>query len=500
MSKWLLLLSIVVCVFAQNPDNSTECVTCEATVSEFEYIFDNATDIAIILDELDAYCKSNYSREPEKLKICYGVMNILVQIPPALFDGMESLAWDIPLGFCATLLLCHVECCPTPYGPEQIHLALTGDLSEMAVSWTTLNATAANTVQYGTSSSSLSQSVEGFTTTYESTGWLGVIHHAEMTNLLASTTYYYRVGSAKENVWSDIYSFKTFSGKSDQTITYAVLGDMAYDENSDWTVANVQTLVEQGKVDIVLHVGDISYADGYDSHFDDFLNKVQPIATRVPYMVSPGNHEFWYDFSAYKHRFHMPGASISHGMNYSFTLGPIHFVSCNSETAVDTGRISPDQQAWIDQDMATVDRQVTPWLMVYFHRPMYCSNLDDDNCRNMAVWLRYDVEDLLNKYKTDLVITGHVHNYERTYSVYDNITTSTSYVNPPNPVYLVQGASGNREGNDGPPRNAPDWTAAVSGAIGFAIMQVTTSSVDWSFYAASSSGPSLVDHFVLSKN
>jgi hypothetical protein len=41
----------------------------------------------------------------------------------------------------------------------------------------------------------------------------------------------------------------------------------------------------------VIHSGDISYADGYEPHWDDFFNKIQPIAASVPYMVSPGNHE-----------------------------------------------------------------------------------------------------------------------------------------------------------------------------------------------------------------
>ena len=61
---------------------------------------------------------------------------------------------------------------------------------------------------------------------------------------------------------------------------------MAYDVNSDYTVSSLTALVDQGLVDVVIHSGDISYADGYMPHFDDFMNKVQPIATRVPYMVT----------------------------------------------------------------------------------------------------------------------------------------------------------------------------------------------------------------------
>jgi hypothetical protein len=77
-------------------------------------------------------------------------------------------------------------------------------------------------------------------------------------------------------------------------------------EKSDATVANLAALVDSGAVDVVIHSGDISYADGFMPHWDTFVNKVQPIASKVPYMVTPGNHELWYNFSQYKHRWCMP--------------------------------------------------------------------------------------------------------------------------------------------------------------------------------------------------
>ena len=48
------------------------------------------------------------------------------------------------------------------------------------------------------------------------------------------------------------------------------------------------------QIDAVIHSGDVSYADGFMQHWDTFFNKIEPIASRVPYMVTPGNHEFWY--------------------------------------------------------------------------------------------------------------------------------------------------------------------------------------------------------------
>ena len=38
------------------------------------------------------------------------------------------------------------------------------------------------------------------------------------------------------------------------------------------------------------------------------------------------------------------------------------------------------QYSWLENDLAGVDRALTPWLVVYGHRPMYCTNNDRDDC------------------------------------------------------------------------------------------------------------------------
>lgn len=76
-----------------------------------------------------------------------------------------------------------------------------------------------------------------------------------MKGLAPGTTYYYRVGDG-ESKWSQVFSFTTM--KVDDIITYAVLGDMDFEQNN--TLANVISLVEAGKVQCVLFAGDESYA------------------------------------------------------------------------------------------------------------------------------------------------------------------------------------------------------------------------------------------------
>ena len=60
------------------------------------------------------------------------------------------------------------------------------------------------------------------------------------------------------------------------------------------------------EADAILHIGDISYADGYQPIWDLYLQKIEPVAARIRYMTTPGNHEDFFDFASYRNRFQMP--------------------------------------------------------------------------------------------------------------------------------------------------------------------------------------------------
>lgn len=217
---------------------------------------------------------------PKQRKICEEVAAVFVQIPPALIEGIYTLAWPLSDAVCATVFKCQMNCCGEDDPPEQVHLSLASkDLSIMGVSWVSLNQPA-SVVEYGLSSTELNAKVDGTITTYKAASWVGNIHRAVMTKLEPGTKYYYRVGDGNLR-WSKIFSFQTMV--PDQEITYGIIGDMDFESNT--TMANMITLVEDGTVNCILHPGDISYADGFEPHWDIFFRRIEPIAARVPYMV-----------------------------------------------------------------------------------------------------------------------------------------------------------------------------------------------------------------------
>jgi acid phosphatase type 7 len=508
-------------------------MTCEAQIQQMYNTWTNETTVAEILAEMQNNCKAYPYLQQE---VCDKLAEIFVQIPPALFGGMDDLSWPVPDAMCALLMKCKENCCAADAAPEQVHLSFAAkDRSQMAVTWVTLNVSS-SFVQYGTSADDLSTHVTGSIDTYTASGWVGTIHRAVMVGLKPSTTYFYRVGdpAATANPWSEVFSFTTLT--PGQTMTYAVLADMDYGEASDGTVSDLINLVDTGAIQAVIHSGDISYADGYEPHWDVFFNKIQPIASRIPYMVTPGNHEFWFNFTSYKHRFSMPGVfgetssgglkpDFSGGsgdnMYYAWEVENVHFLALDSESIIDTAYFSDVEIDWMQRDLVGVDREATPWVIAHFHRPSYCSNdhacLQDDGGHGGAQYVQHMTEHIFHQHKVDLVLMGHVHSYQRTYPVFNNTATAKDYVSPAAPVYILQGASGNREGNKGsyPPEDEmPDWSAAAHTDVGYALMTVTANTLDWKFYASTvlaadstnptgkkivKSSPVLVDQMTITK-
>ena len=141
----------------------------------------------------------------------------------------------------------------------------------------------------------------------------------------------------------------------------------------------------------------------------------------------------------------------------------------------------PDNTEFLEASLKAVDRGVTPWVVAHFHRPMYCTQ--SSSCDKGAAHLRAQAEDIMYDNKVDLTLCGHVHAYQRSNPVYKGAVV------PGAPVYIMQGASGNREGNDGP--YSPDQPAFIANSqsvFGYGILTIAADgqSLGWAFYDSAS--------------
>jgi hypothetical protein len=343
--------------------------------------------------------------------------------------------------------------------PLQQHLALTNKLNEMVVVWSSLNASnpmvrwgvAPGQYIYSSSSSWSTYTKDDMCgSTAKGFGWRepGLIHVAIMKNLVPTQMYYYQTGDEKYG-WSGEFSFRAPPAPSpDVTTRVVAYGDMGFgepDQSSEhWeeqpalkTIDLVTKEVSNGNVDVVLHIGDISYAVGYSAEWDQFFDQILPVASRVPYMVCIGNHERDYPGTGglfnvtdsqgecgvpYERRFPMPRPSLDQPW-YGFDYGSIHFVLMSTEHAFDPTSV---QYKFLDAHLASIDRKLTPWVVFSGHRPMYIDSTNHDVPAGdipVAKKLKEYVEPLLLKYSVDMALWGHHHSYQRTCPVAEEVCT-----------------------------------------------------------------------------
>lgn len=76
------------------------------------------------------------------------------------------------------------------------------------------------------------------------------------------------------------------------------------------------------------------------------------------------------------------------------------------------------QWKWLEQELKTVDREKTPWLIVLMHAPIYNSN---DAHFMEGESMRVVFESWFCHYKVDVIFAGHVHAYERSVCLFTQV-------------------------------------------------------------------------------
>lgn len=67
-------------------------------------------------------------------------------------------------------------------------------------------------------------------------------------------------------------------------------------------------------------------------------------------------------------------------MYYSFNYGNSHIIAISAEEAWGVAQdLHPggEQYEWLLQDLQSVNRNEFPWIFVFLHRPLYCTNSDE---------------------------------------------------------------------------------------------------------------------------
>ncbi|XP_015882148.3 probable inactive purple acid phosphatase 27 [Ziziphus jujuba] len=285
-------------------------------------------------------------------------------------------------------------------------------------------------------------------------GWRdpGFIHTSFLKYLWPNSMYTYRLGHILLNgsyVWSKNYSFKSSPYPGQNSLQRVVIfGDMGKaerdgsNEYSDYQPGSLNTtdqlIKDLNNYDIVFHIGDISYSNGYISQWDQFTAQVEAISSTKPYMIGSGNHErdwpntgSFYDTMDSGGECGVPAETMYYvpaenraKFWYSTDYGMFHFCIADSEH---DWREGSEQYRFIEKCLASADRRKQPWLIFAAHRVLgyssdYWYGMEGSFEEPMG---RESLQRLWQKYKVDIAFYGHVHNYERTCPIYQNQCVNT---------------------------------------------------------------------------
>lgn len=332
----------------------------------------------------------------------------------------------------------------------------------------------------------------------ETTGTLytsPILHHVRLRNLTPGAVYNYTVGTTQCGMSETIYTVKVPAIGPSYPFTIAVVSDLGQTMNSSLAIHRMKEF----DPDLVMLSGDLSYADAYYANgsfyywndtapldyfksyqprWDSFARLLEPLVSRHVFASIGGNHELESQRSnhnltdmAYNARYPNPqfpetpgvghsihpndpsqywdqsqlplrgiflpedisNTAITNNSFYSINAGPVHVCFLNNYVPYGKGSA---MYRWLEKDLQGINPSQTPWVIVAFHSPWYSTYMG--SYRENAE-MQHSMEPLFRNYNVDLVISGHVHAYDRSVPVFDNTVDSCGI------VHIVLG-SGNAEG------------------------------------------------------
>jgi hypothetical protein len=274
------------------------------------------------------------------------------------------------------------------------------------------------------------------------------VYHAVLKGLTPGAEFAYRVQRNGQVVFSASARAPKVAG---QPCRFVVFGDCAAGTAAQKAVADQ---AYRARPDFVLIAGDIVYARG---RISEYREKFWPVygadpvvpSAGVPLLSStlvigaPGNHDIasrdlarYPDALAYFLYWDQPrngpdgheggplvprllgseaartafaeaaGSAYPRMATFSFDYGNAHWTVLDSNPYVDwTDR---DLRAWVERDLAAA--QSAAWRFIAFHHPGFNSARSHFGYQRMRV-----MAEVFEAGRVDVVFSGHVHNYQRTY-------------------------------------------------------------------------------------
>lgn len=252
------------------------------------------------------------------------------------------------------------------------------------------------------------------------------LHKTALTGLKPNTAYFYRVRAETPDgarLDSGALSFRTMPGP-DTPLVFAVTADTQERPFINFRLS--QAIWAQRPHFLVL-AGDLIGGEEDERRWhwtDEYFVGMGPLAEHVPVLAARGNGDVDMvdaatDRRVFTHfdRYHnQPDQGRGY---YSWRIGDIEFFVLDGNLAL-RERQEPGfrgrQRAWLAEALKA---STARWKIAVHHQPAYSSDEDDygDSYTGPTTGgdaeIRQDFVDLYERYGVDLVLSGHIHSYER---------------------------------------------------------------------------------------
>ena len=195
-------------------------------------------------------------------------------------------------------------------------------------------------------------------------------------------------------VWFIILEPPLFSYDSGTTVRFAVITDYGVDRANEFAVAE---MVNSWNPEFIVTLGDNNALGPELQKWDRAIGQYYgTYLSSGDFYPCIGNHDYYGGVFQYTSYFDLPGNE----RYYDVVRGPVHLFCVNSVSDPDGVTSKSTQAKWLDAELS---ESTSPWDIVYFHYPPYTSG----TVHGPKPRMRWGFEG------ADIVLSGHVHAYER---------------------------------------------------------------------------------------
>lgn len=303
---------------------------------------------------------------------------------------------------------------------------------------------------------------------------------ATLLGLEPDTEYDYEVGSETADVWSEKATFRT-APASPKPFTFVYFSDTHC--SPDWGKLLHAAFERHPETAFYTISGDLVSTGLYRDDWDCLFAYSTDVFRQRPIMPAIGNHDNQDGLgcSMYLQLFTLPRngpPSLEPERAYSFRYSNALFVVLDATADVSA------QTEWLKNRLASSQE---PWKFVIFHFPPYClePDFDEDYADIRAKWgAQFDA------YHVTMVLTGHVHDYVRTYPLKGGKVMSSPREGT---TYVTSVAI---PGRTRPFELPPHAAAAFVGEATYQVIQVDDSRVSYKAYDMSGA---VRDEFIIER-